>query len=421
MTLPTTAGVGSAQADRTRPSRNKATPGAASRRRRRGVVGWLYALPTALFVCLLFVWPIVLVFRMSASHWPLLTGNQGWNFPTNYQKVFQNRFFLSSTLFTLKYTFLATVLLLGLGLGLALLVQESTRWKGLLRTTFLIPSALGLASASLLFYALYSPQSSPLNPIFRALGWTDGTIAFLGTPSAALWSTLLLIVWRYAGFYMLILLVGLQRIPQMSMRPPESTGQRADRYSPESLCRCSTLAGPLAHPVCHRIAAGIRPVLHPHQGRTGQQHDHRGATDLQLGFRRPERSRTGRGDVGDRPHRPHRDQSPAVQGPSRRGRLMVAPVTSSHTSVPGGAATGTSGYAFHFSRIPYYVFTAALAILFLFPLAWAGVASVSPRPGTNQVHGFGFGNYERWPASRTASGATSATRSSYRYSRWRSP
>lgn len=213
MTLPRTAGVGSAQTDRPRPFRTKAAPGAVSRRRRRGAVGWLYALPTALFVCLLFVWPIILVFRMSASHWPLLTGNQGWNFPTNYQKVFQNRFFVSSILFTLKYTLLATVLLLGLGLGLALLVQESTRWKGLLRTTFLIPSALGLASASLLFYALYSPQSSPLNPIFRALGLTEDTIAFLGTPSSALWSTLLLIVWRYAGFYMLILLVGLQRIP----------------------------------------------------------------------------------------------------------------------------------------------------------------------------------------------------------------
>ena len=39
-------------------------------------------------------------------------------------------------------------------------------------------------------------------------GWT-----FLGSPSAALWSTLFLIVWRYAGFYMLLMLVGLQAIP----------------------------------------------------------------------------------------------------------------------------------------------------------------------------------------------------------------
>jgi multiple sugar transport system permease protein len=96
-----------------------------------------------------------------------------------------------------------------LALGLAMLVQESNRWTGFLRTSFLVPSALGLASASLLFYALYSPQSSPFNNL---LGVTDHPISFLGTPTSALWSTVVLIVWRYAGFYMLLLLVGLQGI-----------------------------------------------------------------------------------------------------------------------------------------------------------------------------------------------------------------
>jgi multiple sugar transport system permease protein len=38
-------------------------------------------------------------------------------------------------------------------------------------------------------------------------------VSFLGTPGRALWSTVGLIVWRYAGFYMLLLLVGLQGIP----------------------------------------------------------------------------------------------------------------------------------------------------------------------------------------------------------------
>lgn len=50
--------------------------------------------------------------------------------------------------------------------------------------------------------------------------------------------------------------------------------------------------------------------------------------------------------------------------------------------------------AFSFSRTPYYVVTGGLAIIFLFPLVWAAVASVSPQPGSNQVDGWGFGNYE---------------------------
>ncbi|MCB0912600.1 MAG: carbohydrate ABC transporter permease [Propionibacteriaceae bacterium] len=42
---------------------------------------------------------------------------------------------------------------------------------------------------------------------------------------------------------------------------------------------------------------------------------------------------------------------------------------------------------------PYYVFTGGLAILFLFPLVWTTVASVSPRAGTAQAVGYGFANY----------------------------
>ena len=44
-------------------------------------------------------------------------------------------------------------------------------------------------------------------------------------------------------------------------------------------------------------------------------------------------------------------------------------------------------------RTPYWVLTGALALVFVFPLIWAGVASVAPQPGSSQVDGWGFGNY----------------------------
>jgi len=44
-------------------------------------------------------------------------------------------------------------------------------------------------------------------------------------------------------------------------------------------------------------------------------------------------------------------------------------------------------------RTPFWVFSGALAVIFLFPLVWTSVASVSPHPGTGQVDGWGFGNY----------------------------
>jgi len=174
----------------------------------RALRGWLYVTPTAVSVIVLFLIPLGLVLRMSGSRWPLLAGDKGPNFPDNFQKAIDNRFFADSIIFTVKYTMLATVLLLTLGLGLALLVQESSRWRGLMRASFLVPSALGLASASLLFYVLYSPIAGPFASLMDRWG-----ISFLGTPNGALFSTMFLIVWRYAGFYMLLMLVGLQGIP----------------------------------------------------------------------------------------------------------------------------------------------------------------------------------------------------------------
>lgn len=191
---------------------------------RESLQGWGFATPTAAFVIGLFVVPILLVVQMSGSDWPLFTGRQGTNFPDNYREVLDNRFFWPSVVFTLKYTLLTTILLIALGLGLALLVQESTRWKGLLRTVILVPSALGLASASLLFYSLYSQRSGPISPALERLGLIGEPISFLGSPTGALLSTVFLIVWRFTGFYMLLLLVGLQGISADTYEAAELDG-----------------------------------------------------------------------------------------------------------------------------------------------------------------------------------------------------
>ena len=182
----------------------RTAPGRRPRHLSAALAGWAYATPTALFVLIFFVAPILLVAQMSVSDWGLFTGDRGLNAPENFSDAIGDRLFWPAVWFTVKYTVVTTVILLGLALALALIVQESNRWTGFLRTSFLIPSALGLASASLLFYALYSPQSSPLGFL--------GIESFLGTPATALWSTVALIVWRFAGFYMLLLLVGLQGI-----------------------------------------------------------------------------------------------------------------------------------------------------------------------------------------------------------------
>jgi len=180
--------------------------------RRRQLAGVTYALPTIVFVVVFFILPLLLVGQMSASDWKLLTGDKGINFPTNYGALNSSPLFWPAIEFTIRYTVIVTVLLIGLGLGLALIVQETSRWVGMLRTVFLIPLAVGLAAASLLFWGFYSDQIGPVNPLLQDVGLIDEPILFFASHTNAFLSTVFMIIWKFVGLYMLILLVGLQAI-----------------------------------------------------------------------------------------------------------------------------------------------------------------------------------------------------------------
>ena len=171
-----------------------------------------------------FVLPLLLVARMSASDWTApARASRGINLPDNYTSISDNALFWPAVWFTIEYTVLVTVLLRRAWASASpSLVQEGGRWVGFLRTSFLIPSALGLASASLLFWGLYSGSIGPLTPLIDGL---NGLLRGLGIVERAR-SRFLGIAehgpaldrrahrLEVRGFYMLILLVGLQAIPQ---------------------------------------------------------------------------------------------------------------------------------------------------------------------------------------------------------------
>lgn len=184
-------------------------PRPSSLKRRRALEGVAYAAPTAALIGVFFLIPLGLSVWMSFNDWPLV-GKSTFNGGANYSLVTDEQV-LSAAGFTLLYTAITTVLLVVLALGLALIVQQKRAGVGLFRTVYFMPAAVGLATASLIFAAMFSPQIGDLNAITRAVGLGD--IDWLGTPEMALLSTVILILWRYAGFYMLILLTGLQGIP----------------------------------------------------------------------------------------------------------------------------------------------------------------------------------------------------------------
>lgn len=172
-------------------------------RTRKQLIGALYAAPTAFVVALFFLVPLGLVAWMSLHHWPLL-GPPTINAPDNYAALTDDELLRTAAWFTLKYTVLVTALLFALSFGLALIVQHSFRGVSVLRTAYFLPAAVGFASASLLFLGLLSSEIGPFGSSLPSVS---------SSPNAALGSAVGLVLWRFAGFNMLILLTGLQAIP----------------------------------------------------------------------------------------------------------------------------------------------------------------------------------------------------------------
>lgn len=182
------------------PQTRQATPHHA-----RSWVGAVYAAPTALVVGAFFLAPLLLVGWMSLHDWHVLRPPE-FNAPANYSSMPDNELLGQAAWFTLKYTVIITVLLFVAAFGLALLVQHRRRGVGFFRTAFFLPVAVGFASASLLFLGMLSQEIGP----FRTeeyISWTSGS------SNLALGSAIALVLWRFAGFNMLIMLTGLQAIP----------------------------------------------------------------------------------------------------------------------------------------------------------------------------------------------------------------
>lgn len=184
--------------------------------RRRGVrnsfLGWVLIAPATLVLLIFFLIPVGFLVWISLHNWPLIGGEKEFVLFDNYPAILENELFRSSITFTIKYMVIILFVLLLLGLALALLVQESkSRLTGIFRTGFFMPVVTGLSTAALLFLGLLNPVIGPIPDLLSRIGiqWD-----FLATANYALASTVIMMTWRFTGFYMVILLTGLQAIPR---------------------------------------------------------------------------------------------------------------------------------------------------------------------------------------------------------------
>lgn len=172
----------------------------------------LFVAPLAVIVVVLFLIPLGVLIFMSFQNWPLLGGPTP-NGLANYRAIPENTLFTGAITFTLIYTVLATIVIFGVSFVLVAVSNSRRRGARFYRTAFFLPYVVGTASAALIWFAAVNDQNGIANTLLHALGFTKGPWGFLDTPGQALFTTLTLVVWKFIGFQVIVLLVGLQAVP----------------------------------------------------------------------------------------------------------------------------------------------------------------------------------------------------------------
>ncbi|MDO5798501.1 MAG: sugar ABC transporter permease [Eubacteriales bacterium] len=132
----------------------------------------------------------------------------------NYIKVFHSQKFITSFIYTIKFTLAAVVIKNIVSLGMALMVRKVGKGKGFFRTVFFFPNLLGgLAMGfiwSFIFQNVYSlmlfGEDSPIHIPFLC--------NMLQDPNKAVFAMAIMATWQTAGYLMLIYLNGLNNIPE---------------------------------------------------------------------------------------------------------------------------------------------------------------------------------------------------------------
>jgi multiple sugar transport system permease protein len=122
--------------------------------------------------------------------------------------------FMKSLVNTFFFAFVVVPLQAGLGLVLALLVNQTIRGINIFRTIYFIPVVVSMVIVALLWRFIYDPQDGLLNNIlgFFTLG-AFKPVDWLGNTATALASIIGVSIWQGVGFHMIIWLAGLQTIP----------------------------------------------------------------------------------------------------------------------------------------------------------------------------------------------------------------
>ncbi|MCS7259510.1 MAG: sugar ABC transporter permease [Anaerolineae bacterium] len=183
-------------------------------RKRR--TAYFFAAPAIITLLAITIFPLLYEVRLVFMSWELTTSAtpEFVGLQNLIKVLFQDSRFWSSMRVTAVLIVLGVSIQLGIGTGLALLLNRMGRWRTPLVSLFLIPVMIAPVVAGFQFRMIYHDQFGPLNYVIELItGGRWRGFAWIADPNVALFAILMTDVWQWTPFLMLIVLAGLQSIP----------------------------------------------------------------------------------------------------------------------------------------------------------------------------------------------------------------
>ncbi|WP_370451727.1 carbohydrate ABC transporter permease [Corallococcus sp. CA031C] len=166
-------------------------------------------MPAVLVLAVVALYPVLAAIWLSLHRFILVFGERRFTGLENYVYLFGDARFWSALGNTAYFTAVAVTVELLLAVPLALLLNRAFPGRGLLRASVLVPWAIPTVVSARLWAWMFNPDYGLIN---RLLGGAD--INWLGAPGYALHAAILVDVWKTTPFVALLVLAGLQGIPE---------------------------------------------------------------------------------------------------------------------------------------------------------------------------------------------------------------
>ncbi|SCL28300.1 raffinose/stachyose/melibiose transport system permease protein [Micromonospora pallida] len=201
--------VREASAGEVRPATTRArrSPAALS----RGLL-W-FTVPALAFYGFAVVVPTLRGGQLALTDWDGLSRNYEFVGFDNFVRIFTTESSLNALKMTLIFAVAITILQNGIGLLLALGVNTGLKSRNFLRVVFFAPVVVTPVVVAYLWKFMLAPDGA-VDSALHAVGLGSLSQTWLGDPTWAAVSVVMVVVWQHAGYSMVIYLAGLQAVPQ---------------------------------------------------------------------------------------------------------------------------------------------------------------------------------------------------------------